>query len=130
MTHTGETPYQQNNVKDNSHYFHENSLGQASNHFQNSSVGGPIFVKPLPFVKAFTFVKPLKFADPFLASSSLPPSSFSSNQPESIKSHPAAPLTLSPSESVFTPAPTVPPTYSTTFPSPSHISCQFSDHGT
>ena len=123
ITHTDEKPYQRNN----SHLFHESR--QDSNFFQKGNVQGPIFVKPLPFVKPLTFVKPVNFADPFLSSSSLPPSSFSSNQPESHKSHPAAPLTFSPGESVFTPAPTVPPTYSTTFPSPSHISCQFSDHG-
>ena len=123
MLHTDEKPYQRNN----SHLFHESR--QDSNFFQKVNVQGPIFVKPLPFVKPFTFVKPVNFADPFRSSSSLPPSSFSSNQPESHKSHPAAPLTFSPGESVFTPAPTVLPTYSTTFPSPSHISCQFSDHG-
>ena len=123
MSHTDEKPYQRND----SHLFHESR--QDSNFFQKGNVQGPIFVKPLPFVKPLTFVKPVNFADPFLSSSSLPPSSFSSNQPESHKSHPAAPLTFSPGESVFTPAPTVPPTYSTTFPSPSHISCQFSDHG-
>ena len=123
MTHTDESPYQRNN----SHLFHESR--QDSSFFQKVNVLGPIFVKPLPFVKPLTFVKPVNFADPFLSSSSLPPSSFSSNQPEYHKSHPAAPLTFSPGGSDFTPAPTVLPTYSTTFPSPFHISCQFRDHG-
>ena len=116
MTHIGKKPYQRNDIGKNSHFVHKTH--RASNDFQNGSVRGPIFVKPLPFVKPLKFVKPLNLSDPFLSSSSLSPSSFSSNQPESHKSHPAAFFTSSPGESVFTPAPTVPPTFSTTSPSP------------
>ena len=105
-----------NYIEENSHTFHESS--QASNSRQNDSVEGPIFVKPLPFVKFLTFQA--ESADSLLSSSSLLPSSFSSYQPVSHMYHPVShmyhpvsPLTFLPGEFVFTPPPTVSPSYFT-----------------
>ena len=99
-------PCLRSGFEEDSPTFHDSS--QAPNSFQNDSIEGPIFVKPIPFVT---------FADSIVSI----PSSFSSYQPASHMSHLVAPLTFSPGEFVFTPPPTVSPTYSTTYPPPSHI---------